>query len=161
VEDELFYFSEGAAVAVFIMAVFIMAVFIMAAFIMAVMAAVVGLACVLPPRGDVHGDAVDWNPGEHRIWFLRYLESTLARNVKMILMQPQFPPTQARFAGKSAPKIDERTQEHIAADPAENIEVNGFHLSSPAARALIWAGGVTSPESVVDVDHCESAARNC
>ncbi len=35
-------------------------------------------------------------------------------------------------------QIEHRTDEHIAADPAEDVEVDSFHLSSPAARALIW-----------------------
>ena len=34
-------------------------------------------------------------------------------------------------------QIEHRADEHIAADPAENVEVDSFHFNSPAARALI------------------------
>jgi len=35
-------------------------------------------------------------------------------------------------------QVEHRADEHITADPAENVEVDSFHFNSPAARALIW-----------------------
>ena len=35
-------------------------------------------------------------------------------------------------------EVEHRADEHIATDPAEDVEVDSFHFNSPAARALIW-----------------------
>ena len=37
-------------------------------------------------------------------------------------------------------QVQQSADEHIAADPAENIQIQRFHFTSehPAARALIW-----------------------
>jgi hypothetical protein len=35
-------------------------------------------------------------------------------------------------------QIEKRADEHVAADPAEAVEVKCFHSNSPAANALIW-----------------------
>jgi len=39
---------------------------------------------------------------------------------------------------KFNPQIQKRSQEHVAADSTEDIEIKRFHSSSPAASALIW-----------------------
>ena len=35
-------------------------------------------------------------------------------------------------------QIQERAQEHVAADAAEQVQIQRFHFNSPAVRALIW-----------------------
>ena len=61
----------------------------------------------------------------------------LARNMEVILMQTQFLKFPLEMMEIHS-EINQGSEKHIAADAAENIEVNGFHLSSPAASALIW-----------------------
>src|SRR6266540_4245228 len=39
---------------------------------------------------------------------------------------------------KINPEVEQGPEKHVAADAAENIEVERFHSSSPAANALIW-----------------------
>ena len=41
-------------------------------------------------------------------------------------------------SGEVQAQVQQRAQEHVAADAAKKIKVNRFHVSSPAARALIW-----------------------
>jgi hypothetical protein len=60
----------------------------------------------------------------------------LARDMEVILIERQF----LQFALELMeinPQIQESSDEHVAADAAENVEVNRFHSSSLAARALI------------------------
>ena len=61
----------------------------------------------------------------------------LARNVEVIFMQTQLFQLPLELM-EIQPEIDQGSEKHIAADAAENIKVNGFHWSSPAASALIW-----------------------
>jgi hypothetical protein len=35
-------------------------------------------------------------------------------------------------------EIEQRAKQHVAADPAEDIEVKGFHFALSTASALIW-----------------------
>ena len=35
------------------------------------------------------------------------------------------------------PEVHQSAEKHVATDTAKNIEIKGFHESSPAARALI------------------------
>src|SRR5256885_7148589 len=46
-------------------------------------------------------------------------------------------------------QVQHRADEHVAADAAENIEVNGLHFSSPAARALIWLAAKPAPNPLL------------
>jgi hypothetical protein len=60
----------------------------------------------------------------------------LAGNLKLIAVQMQFFHFVFQLMQVHA-KIQQRTDEHIAADPAEHVEVKRFHPGSPAASALI------------------------
>jgi len=40
--------------------------------------------------------------------------------------------------GEFNAQIEQRAEEHVAADSTEDIEIKRFHSSSPAASALIW-----------------------
>src|ERR1043165_7986232 len=46
-------------------------------------------------------------------------------------------------------QVEHRADEHIAADPAENVEVDSFHFNSPAARALIWLAAEPGPNPLL------------
>jgi hypothetical protein len=60
----------------------------------------------------------------------------LPRDMQVEFVQAQFIQLPAQvIEGHS--EIEERAEEHIAADAAKDIQVKGFHPSSPAARALI------------------------
>ena len=61
----------------------------------------------------------------------------LARDVKVILIEPQFLQFVFELMEIDA-QIEQHADEHIAADPAKNIQIDRLHLSSPAAEALIW-----------------------
>ena len=46
-------------------------------------------------------------------------------------------------------QVEHRPDEHIAADAAKNVEVDSFHFSSPAARALIWLAAKPAPNPLL------------
>jgi hypothetical protein len=58
----------------------------------------------------------------------------LARNVQMITAEFQFLQLAFQLAGIRA-EVNQRADEHVAADAAEDVEIKRFHFS---ASALIW-----------------------
>ena len=61
------------------------------------------------------------------------------RAVQMKVMQVQFGEFAFELIERHT-KIEQRANEHVAADAAENIQIQRFHFTSArfAARALIW-----------------------
>ena len=66
----------------------------------------------------------------------RDCSSLLPRHVHVELMKPKLLQFMFEIVGIQA-KIQHRADEHVAADAAENIEIERFHLAS-FASALIW-----------------------
>ena len=69
---------------------------------------------------------IEFNPGDAGFLF--------AENVKMPAVELQFFQLAFQFARVHA-QINQRADEHVAADAAEKIEVKRFHFST---SALIW-----------------------
>ena len=61
----------------------------------------------------------------------------LARDMKMVIVQVQLPKFMFELV-EIDPQINESAEKHVPTDAAKNVEVDGFHGSSPAANALIW-----------------------
>src|SRR5262245_24647146 len=68
------------------------------------------------------------------------LAALLARDMKMIAVEAellQFPPELVKIDAK----VEQSADEHVAADAAENIQINRFHfplVAASAASVLIW-----------------------
>ena len=63
-----------------------------------------------------------------------------AREVQMITVQAKAGELLLQFAGVH-PEVQQGADEHVSADPAEQIKVQSFHgqrAYSFAAKALIW-----------------------
>ena len=58
----------------------------------------------------------------------------LARDVQVITVELQFLQLALQPAGIRA-EVNQRADEHVAADAAENVEIKCFHFST---NALIW-----------------------
>src|SRR6266404_1057664 len=72
----------------------------------------------------------------------------LAPRVKMIPIQFKLSQFSLQLSEVHT-KIQHRSNEHVAADPAENIEINRVHFSSPAASALIWLAAKAAPKPLL------------
>ena len=68
----------------------------------------------------------------------------LARHVKMIFTQPQLLQFVLERAGIET-KIQHRSDKHVAANAAENIQIKCFHLAS-LASAFIWLAAYPAPK---------------
>ena len=67
----------------------------------------------------------------------------LARHVQVIAVELQFLQLALQFAGIHA-QIQQRADEHVAADAAENVEVKCFHDCE--ANPLIWLAAKPAPK---------------
>ena len=142
-ENELFYFGEGPAMRMFflsamrVLVIFVPVIVLVVRMLMFVLVRM--LMFVFVSMGVVRKlmSVVMLRIGMNIKFRSRNAGALLARDVEVVILQPQFLQLPLELM-KINPQIQQRTDEHIAADAAENIEVNGFHSSSPAARALIW-----------------------
>jgi hypothetical protein len=70
---------------------------------------------------------------------LHAFDAALLRSRAMEMVAVEFERQQSALEiAETHPQVEQRSDKHIAADPAERIKVKRFHSSSPAARALIW-----------------------
>jgi hypothetical protein len=85
------------------------------------------MVMVMVPMGMLVGVNVEFDSFDTRF--------VLARCVQMKVAQPELRklPLQIR---EGHPQINQRADKHVAADSAENIQVQCFHFS--AASVLIW-----------------------
>jgi deoxyribonuclease-4 len=64
----------------------------------------------------------------------RLLPTRAVQMESLQLQRPQLPFERAELDAQ----IEQRPEEHVPADSAENIQIKRFHSNSPAANALIW-----------------------
>jgi len=117
VEDELLYFRKSARVRVCVTVIMGMLVFVFMLMLVFVGMAMAGFmsmfVMVVVFQMNIEFDAF-------------YARPALAGNMQMIFLKPQF--FQLLFElMKINAEVEQRAEKHVAADAAEDIEVNSFH----------------------------------
>src|SRR5437899_8252527 len=72
----------------------------------------------------------------------------LSSRMQVVALQLEFAQLPLQLFEVDA-QIEHRANEHVAADAAENIQVNSLHFSSPAASALIWLAAKPAPNPLL------------